>query len=703
MQTANATDAAPPAAGATRWGPALRLLRRTAWSWLLVIAILAVGAASGALWSPFSEAPAFDTWAYGLPAFEAGRWWTPVTGTFFADAPWVYAPMILGLAGMFVLEYRWGARVALGYFWIGQLFSVLAAALLVWLAAFVTDWEWAQETVTALDVGASGGAFACLAAVAGRLPSPWKLRAWLALVGLVAVGFLFVGNLADVEHLLAVLLVLAVDRSFQPRRTTVREQRLIAFVALLAFGGISVVAALFPIVGPVGSTVDLADSNPWDNVLNLVIVIAVANGIRLARRWAWTVAIVLLSLNVLIALALFVLYLALDDSVLSETSQSLGVTTEIAMGVLALGLLVYLVVIRHAFRWRRRGALGPAPAPSRDDAAAMIRAHGGGTLSWMTTWEGMGYARTTHGIVAYQRRAGVALALADPLGPEETRAQSVREFIELAERQGLTPCFFSANGATRDAVPPDWGALIVADDTIVDLPGLEFTGKRWNSVRTSINRGGREDIAFHLGALRDEPWGVQAQLDAISGQWVGDKDLPEMRFTLGTLDEAADPEARIAIAATTRGDVEGFLSWLPVYGPDGIRGWTLDLMRRRDGGTFPPVMEYLIGMSAVTFRDEGAQIMSLSGAPLTHEYPPEADVIAQLSTRLADMLEPVYGFQSLHRFKQKFHPRHETLYLLYRDAGDLPRIGRALTGAFLPDATMGQFARAGLDIVRGKG
>ena len=131
-----------------------------------------------------------------------------------------------------------------------------------------------------------------------------------------------------------------------------------------------------------------------------------------------------------------------------------------------------------------------------------------------------------------------------------------------------------------------------------------------------------------------------------------------------------------------------------------MRGWTLDLMRRRDGG-FPPVMEYLIGSSAKTFSEEGAEIMSLSGAPLTHEYPADAGVIADLSGKLAEALEPVYGFRSLHRFKEKFHPRYETMYLLYRDESDLTRIGLALTRAFLPTATIGQLAGAGLELVRG--
>jgi lysylphosphatidylglycerol synthetase-like protein (DUF2156 family) len=319
----------------------------------------------------------------------------------------------------------------------------------------------------------------------------------------------------------------------------------------------------------------------------------------------------------------------------------------------------------------------------------------------MTTWDGNSYARVNGGIVAYQRRNGVALALADPIGPADARAEAVTDFIHAAELAGLVPCFFSADEATRAAVPPTWRSIVVADDTIVDLPGLEFTGKRWNSVRTSLNKAGREEMTFRMTHLKAEPWGVQQQLRAISEAWVGDKDLPEMRFTLGTLDEAEDPEVRLALALAPNGDVDGFLSWLPVYGPAGsIHGWTLDLMRRRDGG-FPPVMEYLIGSSAKLFSEEGALIMSLSGAPLTHEYPPGAGVIAELSTKLADALEPVYGFQSLHRFKEKFHPRYETMYLLYRDESDLARIGLGLTRAFLPTATLRQFADAGLELVRG--
>lgn len=684
-------------AAAARLAPS-RLLRRIPLTLSLVGAVLAVGIVSTGLWSPVEESDAMGIWAYGLPALEAGRWWTPLTGTFLVVHPWVYPLAVASFAGMGYLEFRRGSRVALAYFVGGQLFAVLGAALLLWALA-PTGWSWAVHQAGMLDVGPSGGTFACLAAAVSLFRPPWRVRAWMVLLAYVFVTMLFWGTLDDIEHLLAVVLVLFVDRSLRVQRTTVREQRLVGVVALLVLGALQIVVLLVPTDGPFGAT-SPATGSFVDVAVDVVVIAFIADGLRRGRRWAWVLAVVLSAVNILGVGLIFAGIALIGMSQVQEVLSG-HPTLSIATGLLWVLMLVYLVWVRGAFAARRRSPIGAHAQPTVADVKKALHAHGGGTLSWMTTWDGNRYARTSSGIVAYQSRAGVALALADPLGPAEGRAESIREFIDGAERAGLVPCFFSAGEETRRAVPPTWRSLIVADDTIVDLPGLQFTGKAWNSVRSSLNRAGREEMTFRMTRLADESWGVRQQLRAISERWVGEKGLPEMGFTLGTLVEAEDPEVRLALAVSPRGDVDGFLSWLPVYGGGGaIAGWTLDLMRRREGG-FGPVMEFLIGSSARTFSEEGAQILSLSGAPLTHEYPPDAGLIADLSAKLAGALEPLYGFQSLHRFKQKFHPRYETMYLLYRDESDLTRIGLGLTRAFLPTATLRQFAGAGIGLVRG--
>ena len=681
-----------------------RTISRTPATIATILAVLVVGVVSRGLWEPFVESAGMYTWAYGLPAFDEGRWWTPVTGTFFVVQPLVYIPTLIALGALGALEFFRGTRVALAYFWVGQLFGVFASALLLSVLRLFSEWTWAQEIASTLDVGPSAGALACLAALIGLAPAPWRTRGWMVLLTAVIVAVLVFGTVADLEDIFAVLLILVVDRTLRPQRATVREQRLIAFLGMLAFIAIEVILALVPTDGPFGATEPLSGSF-WSTAIDVVVVVVIANGLLQARRWAWVIAIILMSINVLSAIGLALLLPATDALGLDVTEIG-TVELEIGTGALSLLMLIYLISVRGAFARHRRTTLGGGAEPTVAEASAMLRQWGGSTLSWMTTWNGNDYLRTSTGIVTFQKRVGTVIALADPLGPAEGRAQSVAEFIHAAEHAGLVPCFFSAGETVRAAVPDTWRSLVVADDTIVDLPGLAFTGKAWNSVRTSMNKAGREEMTFRLTRLADEPWGVRAQLNAISEQWVGDKDLPEMRFTLGTLAEADDPEVRIALAIDPHGTVDGFLSWLPIYGDDPetgqgrVRGWTLDLMRRREGG-FGPVMEYLIASSAVAFRDEGAEIMSLSGAPLAHEYPPEASMLSALSARLSDGLEPVYGFQSLHRFKSKFQPRYETLYLLFRDEGDLPRIGAALTRAFLPDATPRQFARAGLELVRG--
>ncbi len=678
--------------------PVLSVVRRIPATLSMVLLILVVGVVWHGLWTPFEDTALFRTVAYGLPNLADGKWWTPLTGTFFVNQPWVYIFTITGFWGMAYLEFRRGSRVALAYYWIGQLFAIFATALLL-LALSQFPWAWAATQAQALDVGASGGTMACIAAAVGLFRPPWRVRGWLILLGFVFIAMLFWGKIADLEHLLAVLLILVVDRSLRVRHTTVREQRLIAVIAILVLGAVEIITTLLPTDGPFGPT-EPASGGFIDLAIDVVVILVLVNGLRRGRRWTWVLALLLGIFNVLVAALVLTLITVFSQAQVDfrwdgETELSL------ANGFLWLVMLVYLIWVRRAFGARRKTKLGIQPSPTADDMKKELRTHGGGTLSWMTTWDGNSYARVTGGIVAYQRRNGVALALADPIGPADSRAEAVTEFIRTAEQAGLVPCFFSADEATRAAVPSTWRSIVVADDTIVDLPGLEFTGKRWNSVRTSLNKAGREDMTFRMTHLKSESWGVQQQLRAISEAWVGDKDLPEMRFTLGTLEEAEDPEVRLALAIAPNGDVDGFLSWLPVYGEGGtVHGWTLDLMRRRDGG-FGPVMEYLIGSSAQQFSEEGAAIMSLSGAPLAHDYPPDAGVIAALSDRLAEALEPVYGFGSLHRFKQKFHPRYETMYLLFRDESDLTRIGGALTRAFLPDATLRQFAGAGLELVRG--
>jgi lysylphosphatidylglycerol synthetase-like protein (DUF2156 family) len=240
----------------------------------------------------------------------------------------------------------------------------------------------------------------------------------------------------------------------------------------------------------------------------------------------------------------------------------------------------------------------------------------------------------------------------------------------------------------------------VAQETVLALDAVSFRGKKFQDIRTAMNNAAKAGIRAQWTTYAAAPFSVLAQIQEISEEWVADKKMPEMGFTLGSLDELNDPDVRLLLAIDGHHRVHAALSWLPVYRNGNIEGWTLDYMRRRSTG-FRAGIEFLIASAALSLKDEGYRFISLSGAPLARprEVPPTAPAPANPQTtggldRLLDWLgatlEPVYGFRSLLAFKAKFQPRYEPLYMLYPDAAALPAIGNAVTRAYLPTINLGE-------------
>ncbi|WP_431678824.1 bifunctional lysylphosphatidylglycerol flippase/synthetase MprF [Kitasatospora sp. KL5] len=329
-------------------------------------------------------------------------------------------------------------------------------------------------------------------------------------------------------------------------------------------------------------------------------------------------------------------------------------------------------------------------------ARALLTEYGGSTISFISTWDGNHYWFDEEGraAVPYRVIATVALTTGDPFGEPEARRRAVAGFARYCDTRGWTPCFYSVTADARHAADRlGWRSLQVAEDTVVPLPDLAFTGKKWQDIRTSLNKAGKQGITAEWWTYREAPIGIRDQIRSISEEWVSDKGLPEMGFTLGGLAELDDPAVRMLVAVDGDRTVHGLTSWMPVYEGGQPVGWTLDFMRRRAEG-FRGVMEFLIASAALGFKEEGARFLSLSGAPLARSDrggPPTA--LQRMLDWMGKVLEPVYGFRSLLAFKAKFQPEYRPMYMVYPDPAALPAITRAIGKAYLPHMTPGQGVR----------
>ncbi|WP_198962025.1 bifunctional lysylphosphatidylglycerol flippase/synthetase MprF [Pseudonocardia sp. MH-G8] len=353
------------------------------------------------------------------------------------------------------------------------------------------------------------------------------------------------------------------------------------------------------------------------------------------------------------------------------------------------GVLFWAVAVTATVRVLRAD---PRVPDNAERARTLLQRHGGSSLSYLGMWPGNSYWLDPGGraAIAFRVIGPVALSTGEPFGAPAARGRAVAGFARFCAEHGWTPCLYSVGDDTRaHAQDLGWSAVQVAEETMVPLPELAFTGRKWQDVRTALNKAGKAGITAEWITYSRAPLVLTDQIRAISEDWVADKGLPEMGFTLGGLDELADPAVRCLIAVDADRTVHGITSWLPVYGGDGaVVGWTLDFMRRRDRG-FGPVMEFLIASAALRLQEEGAAYLSLSAAPLARlgrDEPSErSELLQRVLDRLGRVLEPVYGFGSLLAFKAKFQPEYRPLYLAYPDPAALPAIATAVGRAYLPD------------------
>lgn len=319
----------------------------------------------------------------------------------------------------------------------------------------------------------------------------------------------------------------------------------------------------------------------------------------------------------------------------------------------------------------------PAQESDRDAARHLLESGTGDHLSFMTLWKSNRYFFHGDSYVAYRVSNGIALTLGAPVGRDISA-----EFERFASEQGWAVAWYSVNAQFADA-HPQLKRLQVAEEAVLNCESVEFKGKKFQNVRTARNKAEKEGVSTRWTTWEELDIASIARISALSEDWVSDKALPEMGFTLGGLEEMTVTGTRLLLAESADGTLHGVTSWMPVYENGAIAGYVLDVMRRNEHG-FKGVIELLISEAMLVAQSEGLAWISLSGAPLAGQ-PDEPNWLDVALNRIGEEVEPLYGFRTLAASKRKFQPEEHPWYLCYHDELKLPSIALATMHAYLPD------------------
>ncbi|MFE6690728.1 phosphatidylglycerol lysyltransferase domain-containing protein [Streptomyces sp. NPDC057743] len=289
--------------------------------------------------------------------------------------------------------------------------------------------------------------------------------------------------------------------------------------------------------------------------------------------------------------------------------------------------------------------------------------------------------------VCYRVISGVMLASGDPIGDVEAWPGAIERFMEEARAHSWTPAVTGCSETGGQVWTRETGmdALELGDEAIVDVADFTLTGRSMRNVRQMVKRIERNGYTTRVRRVRDLEPEELARIQKAADAWRDTDTERGFSMALGRIDAVADGDAVIATAHQAPAEGEepgpfGDLKAMQHFVPWGRDGISLELMRR-DRGADPGMNELLIvaalqaapelaikqvSLNFAVFRSSLERGEKLGAGPVLRGW--RATLI---------FLSRWYQIESLYKFNDKFRPRWEPRFVVFRNSRDIPRIGLA--------------------------
>lgn len=334
--------------------------------------------------------------------------------------------------------------------------------------------------------------------------------------------------------------------------------------------------------------------------------------------------------------------------------------------------IVLLVVFLPAVAWSLFSPTRP-PHLSRSERRArrerardIVERHGAGSLDWFALRDDKDWFFSGSSVVAYSARGGVCLVSPDPIGPEGEREAVWAEMTAYARDLGTSLCVV---GASRDWLPvyesTGLRTVYLGDEAVVDCRTFTLEGHAHKALRQAVNRVTRGGWTTTLADPLDLPPDERREILEMIGQ--SRRGDTERGYSM-TLSRLFDPEDRGLLMSVTRspeGRIDAVCQWVPARA---LRGWSLDLMRRRlDVDDLPNgLMDATIAATIQQVAARGEHSLTLNFAVMRDVLEPGGPGSA-LETAIRPILKSLSRatqMGSLSRFNDKFDPSWMPRYVV---------------------------------------
>ena len=252
--------------------------------------------------------------------------------------------------------------------------------------------------------------------------------------------------------------------------------------------------------------------------------------------------------------------------------------------------------------------------PARDPRVEhFLKQYGSFTLAYSTLQPGLAHFVADWGYQAYQRIAGVTIAMGDPVCDPNRTADLLAAFLETHRK----PSFFQVTEpVARFLESRRFYINHLGADMELHLPSYDFDGKKKQKLRQAMRRWARQEEGNHheIRELSFREVDIK-QVEALSAAWKETRVVrrQELRFLTRPAVFADEVEVR-KFFAFRNGRLEGFVFFDPIYRDGEVIGYNTSTKRRMPDS--PTGMEEAITATAIQkFQSEGREYLYLGLLP----------------------------------------------------------------------------------------
>lgn len=313
------------------------------------------------------------------------------------------------------------------------------------------------------------------------------------------------------------------------------------------------------------------------------------------------------------------------------------------------------------------------------------------------------FSKSVVGVCAYTLSNDIMVICGDLICKLEDQDAMCSELMVFAKTNYYSIVFLNTTDTFLELYKRNgFGITKYGEDAIFDLNEYNLKGGRVAKVRAAINHARKAGIEIHEykpNQVRDLE--IEKQIIEISKEWLGQKNMPEMKFMLGSNNLETPLKRRYFYAKNQLGEMLGYV----VFNPYEMGHSVIAEVTRRKSNAPQGVLETIIYDAFMLMKDEGLSTGNLGLSPLynltTEDKLKWNDYLFQY---VYEHLDQIYGFKALHHAKEKYAPTSwEKRYIAFYPKPFLPQYAYAIVNAQLPDRISKIILRLLWDEIRTKG